>query len=117
MSEKTSPTDVGAIKEKIDNGQVKVNKRGSKTAKTGATTKSKKHSVKGTKGKITDAKVIAYLKAQDKCVTSTQLRDNLHFKSRTQARRVLRRLEKAGKVVVNTRKISDKRNVFTFECA
>jgi len=112
VGEKTSPTDVGVIKEKLDKGQVKV--KGSKQQKKEP---HKEHSVKGMNGRINDAEILAYLKTQNANVTSTQIRDALGFTSRTQARRVLRRLAKAGQVKVGSRKVSDKRQTFTFGVA
>lgn len=101
--------DVSIIKEKIDKGEVKV--KGVKA------TKKKARTVKGVNGNISDAKIVAWLKEQDGVVTSTQVRDGLGFKSRTQARRVLRRLAKAKKVIIRQRKLSEKRQVFTFTLA
>ena len=108
MGKRTSPTDVGVIKEKLDKRQVKV--KGSKQPR-------KEHSVKGVNGNISDAEVIAFLKAQSGAVTSTQLRDGLQFKSRTQARRVMRRMAKGEKPIVKItpKAVSDKRQVFMFE--
>lgn len=120
--EKHSPTDVGAINQKIENGQVKVkgksraHKRRKKQDKR-TKTKVKQHNVTGVKGKITDQQIIGFLKAQDRHVTSTEIRDALHFKSRTQARRVLRRLANAKQVNITTKKISDRRQVYTFGIA
>ena len=113
MGKGTSPTDVGVIKEKIDNGQVKV--KGSKG--TSQQKREKEHSVKGVKGSISDAQVMAFLKTQDLAITSTQLRDGLKFKSRTQARRVMRRMAKGNKptVKITAKQVSDKRQVFMFQ--
>ena len=108
MAGKESPLNVGVIKEKLDNGEVKV--KGSKQPR-------KEHSVKGVNGNINDAEILAYLKTQSGDVTSTQIRDALGFTSRTQARRVLRRLAKAGQVKTGSRKVSDKRQIFTFGVA
>ena len=109
MGEKTSPTDVGVIKEKLDKGEVKVKGRKKQPRK--------EHNVKGVNGKISDAQVIAFLKTQDSAITSTQLRDGLKFKSRTQARRVMRRMAKGDKptVKITAKQVSDKRQVFMFE--
>lgn len=115
MAEKHSPLNVGAIKEKIEKGEVKVKARRNVAKK--STNTNKEHSAKGVNGNISDAKIIAYLKTQNEAVTSTQIRDALHFQSRTQARRVLRRLAKAGQVKIGTHKVSDKRQIFTFEVA
>jgi hypothetical protein len=108
VGEKTSPTDVGVIKEKLDRGEVKA--KGEKQPR-------KEHAVKGVNGNISDAQVIAFLKTQDSAITSTQLRDGLQFKSRTQARRVMRRLAKGDKatVKITAKQVSDKRQVFMFE--
>jgi len=97
------------IAEKIDKGEVKV--KGAKT------TQKKARTVTGVKGKISDAKIVAYLKKQDGAVTSTQLRDGIGFKSRTQGRRVMRRLAKTGVVRITTKDVSDKRSIFMFEIA
>ena len=112
--ERKSPLDVAEIKQKIDNGQIKV-KAGKNTAKKNKT--KSKSGVKGNNGLISDAKIIAYLKEQDKHVTSKQIRDALGFRSRTQVRRVLKRLAKLKKVDIEKRKISDKRQIFTFGSA
>lgn len=121
-TQKTSPLKAAVVKEKIEKGQVKVKGTKSKVkgtkskgAKKNKSTKTKEHSVTGNNGKITDKEVIDYLKIHNKPCTSTQIRDALGFKSRTQARRVLRRLAKVGKVNIGTCKISDKRQIFTFE--
>jgi len=116
MNESKSPTDVTEIKEKIDNGQVKVKRRGKSQNKV----KSKKTNMKGVKGangNICDNDILAYLKEQDKYVTSTEIRDGLQFVNRTQARRVLKRLAKAGKVNIKKCKISDKRRIYTYGIA
>jgi len=97
------------IAAKIDKGEVKV--KGAKTKQVKART------VTGVNGKISDAKIVAWLKTQDEAVTSTQLRDGVGFKSRTQGRRIMRRLEKAGVVRMTTKEISDKRSIFVFEIA
>ena len=112
MGKRTSPTDVGVIKEKLDKGEVKVN--GSTQQKKQPR---KEHSVKGVNGNISDAQVIAFLKTQDSPITSTQLREGLKFKSRTQARRVMKRMAKGDKptVKITPKQVSDKRQVFTFE--
>ena len=116
MIEKHSPTDVGVVKEKLEKGEVKV--KGYRTKRnTAQKSTSKEHSVKGVNGKISDAKIVAWLKEQDGAVTSTQVRDGLGFKSRTQARRVLRRLAKAKKVIISQHKLTEKRQVFTFMVA
>lgn len=108
--ERKSPLDVTKIKQKIDNGQVKV-KASKSTAKKNT---NKAHSVTGVNGKISDTEIMAWLKAQDKAVTSTQLRDGLAFKTRTQARRVLRRLAKRGVVKIKTKQLTEKRKVYTY---
>ena len=113
--ERKSPIDVAEIKEKIDNGKVKV--KGNKNKQNTAKTTNKVHGVKGVNGNITDAKIMAWLKEQDEHVTSTQIRDGLGFKSRTQVRRVLRRLAKLKKVNIGRRKVSEKRAIFTFGIA
>lgn len=108
MAGKESPLNVGVIEEKLDKGEVKV--KGQKRPR-------KEHCVKGVNGRINDAEILAYLKIQNADVTSTQIRDALGFTSRTQARRVLRRLVKAGQVKMGSRKVSDKRQIFTFGVA
>ena len=97
------------IAEKIDKGEVKV--KGAKTKKV------KAHAVTGVNGKISDAKIVAWLKTQDDAVTSTQLRDGVGFKSRTQGRRVMRRLAKAGVVKTSEKQLTEKRRIFMFEVA
>lgn len=97
------------IAEKIDKGEVKV--KGAKT------TQKKARTVTGVNGKISDAKIVAWLKTQDGAVTSTQLRDGVGFKSRTQGRRVMRRLAKTGVVKITPKQVTDKRRIFTFEIA
>lgn len=114
MNENKSPLEVGEIVEKIDKGKVKV--KGTRKSK-GKSKSKKSKGVKGERGQISDAKVIAYLTAEGEHVTSTQLRDNLHFKSRTQARRVLKRLAKPKKVHIEKRKLSDKRTIYTYGIA
>ena len=116
MVGKESPLNVGVIKEKLDKGQVKVKGRRQAPAQQ-KKEPLKEHGVKGVNGVISDAEVIAYLKTQDGCVTSTQLRDALGFQSRTQARRLLRRLARAGKVSISTKQLSEKRQIFTFGVA
>ena len=115
MTEKHSPTNVGAIKEKIEQGQVKVRQSPKATRNVAKkNTTNKEHSVKGQNGKITDAQVRAWIKAQEGEFTSTKIRDGLGFMSRTQARRVLRRLAKAGVVKIQTKQLSDKRAVYRY---
>ena len=77
----------------------------------------KEHSVKGVNGKISDAEIITWLKSQQSAVTSTELRDGLAFKTRTQARRVLRRLAKTGVIKIKTKQLTEKRRIFPFEAA
>ena len=113
--ERKSPRDVAEIKEKIDNGKVKV--KGNKNKQNTAKTTNKAHGVKGVNGNISDAKIMAWLKKQDEHVTSTQIRDGLGFKSRTQVRRVLKRLAKLKKINIGRRKISDKRQIYTYDIA
>lgn len=108
----TSPTDVEEIKEKIDKGEVKV--KGVKATKV---TQKKARSVAGVNGNISDAKIVAYLKTQDEPITSTQLRDGIGFKSRTQGRRVMRRLAREKVVRITTKQVSDKRAIFMFQIA
>jgi len=109
MAGKNSPLNVAVVKEKIDKGEVKV--KGVKAKQ------NKAHSVSGVNGKISDANVTAWLKAQDAAVTSTQLRNGLAFKTRTQARRVMRRLARRGVVRITTKQVTDKRRIFMFEIA
>jgi len=110
MGGKNSPLNVDVIKNKIEKGQVKV--RGKSTEK-----QNKAHSVTGVNGKISDAKIVAWLKSRDEPITSTQLRDGLGFKSRTQGRRVMRRLAKAGVVRITTKQVTEKRRIFMFQIA
>lgn len=114
MTEKTSPLNVAVIKQKIDKGEVKV--KGKSTAKQNKA-QNKARSVSGVNSKISDAQIVSWLKEQDSAVTSTQLRDGVGFKSRTQARRVMRRLAKQGVVRIAPKQVSDKRRVFTFKMA
>lgn len=113
MAGKESPLNVGAIKEKIEKGEVKVKARKNVANKN----TNKEHSVKGVNGKIGDVEIVAWLKSQQSAVTSTQLRDALQFMSRTQARRVLKRLAKTGVVKIKTKQLTEKRRIFMFEAA
>lgn len=116
MAGKESPLNVDVVKEKIEKGQVKVKATRNVEEKNTHKNTSKENSVKGSNGqKISEAEIIAWLKAQDKAVTSTQLRDGLAFKTRTQARRIMRRLAKAKAVRITTRKLTEKRRIFMFE--
>jgi len=74
----------------------------------------------GAKGKVSLAKIVGILKAHiGTTFTSTELRDLLGMKSRTQTRRIMRALAKADNngfnVQISERKLTEKRNVFTFE--
>lgn len=111
MAEKTSPLNVGAINEKIEKGEVKVKA----TRNVANKNTNKEHSVKGVNGRISDAQVIAWIQQQDgEFFTSTQIRDGLGFTSRTQARRVLRRLAKTGVVKIKTKQLTEKRKVYRY---
>jgi len=114
MAEKTSPLNVAVIKEKIDKGEVKVKGIKTKQGKAQNKAQAKQHSVSGVNGKISDENITAWLKTQNGAVTSTQLRDALGFKSRTQARRVLRRLAKSGVVKIQTKQLTGKRRVYNY---
>jgi len=111
----TSPTDVEEIKRKIEEGEVKV--KGVKTTKNTANKERVVKVVKGKNGEISDEKIMSWLKAQGKAVSSTELRDGLTFKTRTQARRVMRRLAKTKVVRITTKQVSDKRAIFMFQIA
>lgn len=114
MAGKESPLNVGVVKEKIEKGQVKVKA----TRNVAKKNTPKELSVKESNGqKISEAEIITWLKAQGKAVTSTQLRDGLAFKTRTQTRRVMRRLAKAKAVRITTKKLTEKRRIFMFEVA
>lgn len=108
----TSPLNVAEIKERLDQGKVKV--KGVKATKKKARSVA---GVAGVNGKITDANIVAWLKTQDEPITSTQLRDGIGFKSRTQGRRVMRRLARAKVVRITTKQVSDKRAIFMFQIA
>jgi len=118
MAEKTSPLNVALIKEKIDKGEVKVKgvktKQGKAQGKAQNKAQAKQHNISGVDGKISDENITAWLKTQNSAVTSTELRDALGFKSRTQARRVLRRLAKAGVVKIQTKQLAGKRKVYSY---
>lgn len=110
MAGKESPLNVDVIKQKIEEGKVKVKARRSAHKNT-----SKEHNVKGSNGqKISETEIVAWLKGQQSAVTSTQLRDGLAFKTRTQARRVMRRLARAKVVRITTKQLTEKRKIFVF---
>ena len=101
------PTDSDVIKRKIESGQVKI--KGIRKFNT-----TKKDGVKGNNGVVGDATIIAWLKAQDSAVTTTQLRDGLAFIDKKQVRQVMRRLAKTN-AVTKTRAVVNKRSICMYQ--
>lgn len=116
-----NPTETDVIVEKIEKGEVKV--KGARKTRSKATTKSKatqkpkakkQRPIKGDGCMITDKQIKKWLNKRTEPFTSTEIRDALKFKSRTQARRVLKRLAESGVVKITTTQLTEKRQIYSY---